>query len=340
MTGSSAERQRTCIYCRRETTVAAFNREHVLQRAWTPFDHGMVIDCVCAVCNQSFGDGIDRVLARDSAEGHLRYDHGVTEIRPASRKSGVSIAVDAGPCRGAPVRLTKAADGSIGFESLPRIGFARESEGPYEYFAVDTVPDRAGLVDRFGLRCCFVAPGVPRDVVERTLAARGYQIGQVEEVPAPQTATLVAPKGREQNRAVAKVAFNYLAYVAGRRTPLMANFDDIRDYIVKGDNQFGGNVVMAQQVIDLLDDRGQTRRGHFVTLQSSTTGLVAQVSLFSEVRYLVQLARVPLLTMGFDAGHFFDLDARCVVPMKPPPFDGAFRTAPHGVSVQLGRRRR
>ena len=68
----------TCIYCQRADPPCGFTREHVLLAAFGFFrDAPTLPNSVCAECNQYFGDHLDRLLARDSAEAVLRLHHGI-----------------------------------------------------------------------------------------------------------------------------------------------------------------------------------------------------------------------------------------------------------------------
>jgi hypothetical protein len=68
-----AARTRTCIYCNETKPSGAFNREHVMHKAFGTFTNNLVLDCVCRQCNSTFGDGIDLKFGRDSVEGFFRF---------------------------------------------------------------------------------------------------------------------------------------------------------------------------------------------------------------------------------------------------------------------------
>ncbi len=71
----------TCIYCQRTDPPRGFTREHVIPEALGLF-HGDVVTLtseVCGDCNQWFGDHLDRVFARDSAEAVLRFKYGLKD---------------------------------------------------------------------------------------------------------------------------------------------------------------------------------------------------------------------------------------------------------------------
>src|SRR5438034_894000 len=70
----------TCIYCRATDPPGGFTTEHVLLAAFGAFRGALTLtDAVCGACNQYFGDHLDRLLARDSAEAVLRLHYGLKE---------------------------------------------------------------------------------------------------------------------------------------------------------------------------------------------------------------------------------------------------------------------
>ena len=76
----------TCIYCSRTDPLRGFTREHVLLAAFGSFQDAPTLqNAVCAECNQYFGDHLDRLLARDSAEAVLRLHHGIKDAQGLHR---------------------------------------------------------------------------------------------------------------------------------------------------------------------------------------------------------------------------------------------------------------
>jgi len=340
---------RRCIYCLEEKVADAFNREHVIPEAFGKFqpakgdgDAPITIDCVCTDCNDRFGKSLDRWLSRDSVLGLLRFNEGVKkpgEFKPPSRDAGLTITpTDRELAGGAKLLLGHSADGTFGFHVERKVGFAPQEAGPYEYFSPDTLPSRDEVRARFGHRPSFDMPGLSREEVASVMQRLGFRYDITREVPAPQRADVTIPIGREQFRAIAKIAFNYAAWIIGAEVACMRQFDGLRAYILAGERPGPPFVTVGKLAFALADAQGGPRRGHFVTVQNSDTGLLAQVSLFSAIRFRVDLTHVPLaLTTPCDAGHFFDLDARTVEPVRLPRIGGRILEAPAGVHIRLDR---
>ena len=95
-------------------------------------------------------------------------------------------------------------------------------------------------------------------------------------------------------RALAKIAFNYLAYWAGPDFVIRKPFHPIRQYIRFGKKEFYPFVVIIEKTI--LGDEpivGKRRVGHLITLDLSKnkSSIVSQVSLFNSMTYSVLLAK-------------------------------------------------
>ena len=95
-------------------------------------------------------------------------------------------------------------------------------------------------------------------------------------------------------RAVAKIAFNYLAYWQGPQFMLEADFNLTRRFIRYGVKPQYPLIKIRQESI--LGDEplsGKTRSGHLLTVDwaSDKRSIVAQVSLLNWMTYSVSLAR-------------------------------------------------
>jgi hypothetical protein len=245
---------RTGIYCLEAKNADRFNAEHVIPESFSKFKPSrgttgglVVLDCVCRTCNQKFGDTIDRALARDSVVGLLRYVEGrwgPREFKPPSRAAGVRVVVDElGMHDGADSRLVLQPDGTMGFQMVPGIAFAKNAEGPFEeFFPPTALPSRTEILARYGMKVAFQTRGVSPEELARLLRPLGFRVGDATQSGGPTKARVLAPPSREQFRAIAKIALNYLAAVAGPAIARMSQFNDLRAYIVRGEVGQGANV--------------------------------------------------------------------------------------------------
>lgn len=115
-------------------------------------------------------------------------------------------------------------------------------------------------------------------------------------------------------RAVAKIAFNYMAYVTSPDFVLSPDFNEVRSFIRHGETP-EYPVVHVDFTPILFDDHPLARQtnGHLVTLDwdAQRNQVMAQVSLFNELRFVVLLGRAPRgLWRDIRIGHHFDSDNR------------------------------
>lgn len=318
-----------CIYCTEEKI--EFNREHVLPRALGTFQNNLVLsDLVCKDCNDYFGRGLDRFLARGSLEAVRRLERGVREASAAADLQRERITFRAVlPGRWNRVILTLVDfGGTLAVAPVPQVGFLR---APTEYVYLtereirDVTRELPPVLE--GEDSLHVVATTTEDLVrlEGALRERGLPFKSRGVTPPPQgedvgveIATVFDDMLR---RAVAKIAFNYLAHVTSREFLLSRDFDMVRRFVRKGERPDHRLVAPSTTPI-LQDESGSWRRstGHIVKVEwtSDKRGIVGDVYLFSEVRYRVLLSRwVGGVWREIARGHAFDLQERQVTELTP-----------------------
>ncbi|HUJ33383.1 MAG TPA: HNH endonuclease [Candidatus Acidoferrum sp.] len=326
----------TCVYCKSHDRL--FDREHVMPEAFGTFEpDSPVLDCVCKECNGYFGRSLELALSRDSLEAVLRLRYGVKPASEAKdlryRKLEVKIG-QPGPWLGATAILE--ADGSgtcVEPVPIPQAGFkwrggsefswiverevSAERLAPYknpprgtlEIRIVGPSPeDRQRLIEKLGgLGINFDKQGELRQIIPD-------EDGKVEVRLSSQVDATIF-------RAIAKIAFNYLAYVHGSSFALQPDFDEVRNYVRYAALPAWGAVVRPSQGPILYDDLPQLRQtnGHLITLNwnMGLRGLLVQVSLFNTTTYHVVLcpAYSGLWRYDIQRGHHFDIESRAVAPL-------------------------
>lgn len=333
---------RRCIYCKRSNV--RFNREHLIPEAFGTYGPGtpLLKQLVCAVCNSNLGKMLDQVLARDSFEGLIRSQ--VLPTKKGSRDRFHSRRVELrypdkeefGELRGARVRMDWA---DRQFVLLDQLVVRTVTNELRSYTVQELVSDPdisfAGLppnsVSVLGLDTAEV------DNLVELACARGAQFKNLPRmISAPASAcepkVLLETLGVINDavwRSIAKVAFNYLAWVQGPEYVLADRFDRIRSFILEG-NQQQALVRLVQQPI-LADEsrRWKGFRGHLVFFETSGRSLVAKVSLFNSITYQVLLSHDLGIYYSLSAGHAFDpirrevykltsIPKRILVPMGAP----------------------
>jgi hypothetical protein len=122
-------------------------------------------------------------------------------------------------------------------------------------------------------------------------------------------------------RAIAKIAFNYVAHQHGARFALQSDFDEVRNFIRYGTTPSSGLAVQHSSRPILTTDTRNSRQtnGHLITFDwnAGGTGLLAQVSLFNAVTYRVVICPhySGLWHRDMRRGHHFDIEDRSITPL-------------------------
>ena len=147
-----------------------------------------------------------------------------------------------------------------------------------------------------------------------------------EYVPLPKTATEPQEKFEIQGvindrvwRAIARIAFNYLAWVQGSRYVLQNRFDPIRHFITRS-NPPRSLVRMRKQSI-LADESYSWRSfsGHLILFETNQRKLISRVSLFNSITYEVLLCSDLGFYYSLSSGHAFDPIANRVFKLTSIP---------------------
>jgi hypothetical protein len=325
----------TCLYCHEIKDANAFNREHVVPEAFGKFEGNFVLrEVVCAACNKYFGDHLDITLARDSIEGLDRYEHGVkrpTETTSFGRAAFLKARVSEGFYQGAEVWWGPSDDGDkIVMRPFPQIGVSDESGGKQVWFPADKLPSKSdlpGLGFPAGASVILKPCGIDPVVAENLLTEKGYAPSPPEilghERRDPIDIHVRGTIDRVLMRAVAKIAYNYLAFHY-EGIARLEQFDAIRRYVRYDAAPSATPVTVADGDIlaGLPADRAPLAHCLVVSWQGGQ--VVGQVQLFFRFRY-----RIVLADGGFvfaptviDKGHLFDPINRQIVGLTSDPRRG------------------
>jgi hypothetical protein len=310
-----------CIYCKRQDV--AFNREHCIPKAFGTYGGQTVVlrQHVCVACNSSLSRELDEILARDSFEGLLRakllrpkrkrrdrYRSQLTELRYEDDERF-------GPIRGARLIMdwnTRCP------KLLPQIVVRLETGQLQSYVQKElaAVPDGAFQNVAPGSISALSEPEdsqILASMIEQAQSKGANFTKPPEYVALPPTATQPHGKFEIQGvindrvwRAIARIAFNYLAWVQGIHYVLDDRFDPIRNFIVKP-HPTRALVKMRREPI-LADEsyRWRSFQGHLILVETNQRMLIGRVSLFNSITYEVLLCPDIGLYHRLSAGHAFD----------------------------------
>jgi hypothetical protein len=300
-------------------------------------DSPVLTDCVCADCNNYFGRTLEFALSRDSMEAVLRLRYG---IKPASeakelpyRKLELKVG-QPGPWLGATVVLEADRTGTaIEPVLVPQVAFKWKGQPDWTFFLERDLDDASRLKPFRGsppgsleIRILVPSQGDHERLVEklRTLDIKFVKQGVLEQ-PMTEDGKIQLQIATQVDdtifRAIAKIAFNYVAWVHRADFVLRSDFDGLRDYIRYGKQPWWAPAVRPFKVPILADDLPQFRQtnGHLITFNWNYTqmGLVAQVSLFNTITYhvLFCLKYSGIWYEDIRRGHHFDIESRTVTPL-------------------------
>lgn len=288
-----------------------------------------MLACVCRGCNSYFGNNLELFLGRDSIHAFHRLKHGVKSLAEGLAELGrerLSFTVDApGDWQGFRLEIHEE-DGELVFGPIPQAALAKRSGTGWAFLTEAELADRrrplpAEADPSAGIRLYVPSADVQQRLVA-LLAARGVAFREQRQLSAPpsedgfvQVATTfrIDPIVR---RAVAKIAFNYLAWAVGPGFALGPDFEPIRAYIRHGIMPTYEPVQPSNDPV-LADDTATRRQtvGHLVTVGwvGGARHLLAQVALFNDIKYEVLLARnFTGLWREIRSGHHFDPTQRKV----------------------------
>lgn len=323
-----------CIYCKQADV--QFNREHVIPEAFGTFGADTMIleSQVCMPCNSKLGGRLDLVLARDSWESRLR---GQMLAGQGGRH---------GHDRFLERRVTMRYEDEGHFPEYRGARFTMDWKR-----CCPQLMDQILVVDETGVRRSFTLKELPQadtrlfrdrppgsiSIVGTDTAAcealrhAAIQLGaRFDSDPAPLNVPEVARHAPALMRiegfideatwlAIAKIAFNYLAYTQPPGYVLHERFDPIRNFITY--RLLDRTMVRLLHRPILTDETYAYRAfdGHLVLYHTENRSLRGLVSLYNSLTYEVMLCDDLMLHYRMNSGHAFDLAERRVTPLLISP---------------------
>jgi hypothetical protein len=257
--------RKKCIYCLTEDATRFKGVEHVIPQSFGTFgDRTPTLNCVCDDCNSYFGSKLDDHIARETLEGIARYRRGQpsSEKRPQKR---LLITLDEGPETGRFVGARVAIDGTTGtlMELLPQFVIFNFQTQQWESYSVSDVPKLELVKEVYGEPGKDGAKGTwkckiltlsqrEHDAIVEALRMMGidYKAGG-ESFHLPETADGSQPElavviqgqvDKLHKRALAKIFMNLVAYHLGCGEALLARWDFLRNYVLKGEGEIAARL--------------------------------------------------------------------------------------------------
>jgi len=316
-----------CIYCLKTEPQVTFNKaEHILIQSFGKFENNIVLNRgvygVCDSCNQFFGNTIDRVLARDTFEGIIRFKENITEskkYKSEGQRSLLRIKGVEGFFEGSLVypRYDEENDEVRMFLLPDQIGIKRIDNGKYDFFSIEELPDIKDIpktyYDENG-KVEFFYDFYDESIMTK-IKEKGYRIERdypIQELDLFDSKNILFEFERKIDdtigRAVSKIAFNYLCYDLGVNYVCSETFNNIRNFIYKAE----GNVEDFVQIEDMKllkieKELNISLLGHLVGYEFVGDKIYGVISLFNTIKYRVLLCnKFGTLPSTSSKGHFFD----------------------------------
>ncbi len=320
-----------CIYCLEAKIKSSFKkREHVIPQCFGKFspDNIILYETVCDECNQYFGEKIELFLGKDSFEGIERLRHGIKPKKLLKNRKRVKSKICEGEWKGVIV-IERYQDNSneIGLEKVVQAGFYNKYKHEYDYFEPKDIPSAEELqrngYDIKGKTVWLIAEeGDELDSLISLLKQKGVKvrsrsefikkdrIGEWLKIETNLTIDRVIFRG------LSKIAFNYLAFVAGKEILFKDEFDDIRKFIRYDEGQSDRFIDFNVPPI-LYDDqkldkfRIKVTEGHLIIVGWKGLSLFSKVSLFNTSTYLIKLCHhFTGIWRPIKSGHHFDVKSK------------------------------
>lgn len=325
-----------CIYCRETKDANSFKKaDHVIPQSFGKFNpnNPTLNQLVCDDCNQVFGDTIESILAIDSLEGAARFQVGLkpaSEMRHRGPKSQTRRKFEDGPLPGAYHFVEyDPAQGLPVPRLLTQIGVKLAGSEERVYFLQGELPLFSELNEDYDLKDsrAFTLFGELQELMPE-MEAKGWKFSKTGEIEGHHDAENVTAKvefviDNDRLRAIAKIAFNYLAFVVTEsghgEFMFRSELDAARNYIRYGKSPGYKIVVPINQAI-LENEKGAAYRsvGHVLVLEKpqDERSILAQVSLINSISYLVSLGRDFPDSLPFEAtGLFFHVGDMSIIPV-------------------------
>jgi hypothetical protein len=312
----------TCVYCG-FSGLAEFPREHVIPRSFGSFQNNLTLGCVCGECNRYFGKHLESWFASESVESIVRFRYGLRDTESAERTRTIRAKANVeGPILGARVLLRPDASAKSGIDNVyvPQVAIKNTNEAEPRWYTLQELnSDVVRTVEAGAGISLFVTSPEEEQALRSRLRELGLgptqQISRDKVLPRKDFKTRVTCDfDFNMSRCVAKIAFNYLAYVFEENTMLLLRpeFDTVRKYVRDGAPS-EQPVVYFSKTPKFEQDSGKPPfvDGHVLAVGWDITNekVVCALSLFNAMTYHVVLCRkYEGLWFALQNAHTFDFE--------------------------------
>lgn len=319
-----------CIYCPNVLT-GSESPEHIIPQGFGTFRPNLTIFCVCDSCNRFFGRMLEWPMRNSSMEGVLRFNYGLATGGQVGGvgTGGIEFRITESPdWKGARVVLKVNKKGEAYIDVLPQVAARRTADDEFEWYLEKDVNGEFAAKYPKGSEFRIVGCGSNFHRIQRRLikvcptfrleGTMSPPIGKDGKVGVGYINDFVA----STRRLLAKIAFNYLAWVRDGEFVLRPEFDSVRSFIRYGTESATGIVYFNTRPILANEMMAGTQftDGHILTVypMPEERQIVSRLSLFNSLKYKVILSR-EYEGLWFAKGHHFDIHMKEVSELASQP---------------------
>ena len=325
-----------CIYCLKQKPASEFSREHVIPQSFGLFQQNLVLDDeVCRACNEYFGKILDRILARESPQGVVRYLSGqkpISELSKASRQRVHAQLDSDDPFKADDITFVKTDEGE-GIALTPGIKYW-SSNNKWQFVSLTELESKnEALLDDLDRSQPVELIYTGKDEkkckgqLTRIKAALGrLKLGidideeSVEQLKPGEKLRIAIDvvEGDLTRRAVAKIGFNYLTKTQGREFALNEGFNEVREYIRFGKGSQRHFVRLEQIPLYEGGKQARSRGGHTVLVDWAPSGttVFGWVTLLQHISYKIDFGAYKGVLKPIGKGHYFDVTTKEVIEVQ------------------------
>lgn len=257
----------------------------------------------------------------------MRYRYGIKPRQSPQKHKRLKFKIAEGELKGMIVLPQYSGlPGESDIEPVLQVGFFNKDKQQYDYFEPEDILTKDELINKgYELkekRIPLIAKNDKEiNVLLKILKEKGIETKPGEDIKWPeavQKRNLVLIEGsiridRAIYRGFAKIAFNYLAYVAGKDFALLDDFDGIRNFIRydMGDSNdyFGVNeppILYHERIFNIKETSG-----HIIIIGWHDMNIISKVSIFNISTYQVKLCNnFNGVWRPLKSGHHFDVNSK------------------------------
>jgi hypothetical protein len=330
-----------CLYCPAKNDGPFRNAEHVLPQSFGKFDSregNLTLHSVCPDCNANFGRHLEQHFGRDTVDAYFRL---LSRVKPAEEAAEVggrrltfSVEMPGSEFHGSWMTLAYDPQREIVLQAPPQVAFRRRDATEWRWFLErDLTEERLPELRKSEFRIYGSRENSAR-ILEKMRAiglapvpGAWTDISAQTKDPTFETVRIRYVIDEVVIRTVAKIAFNYLAWVTEAVVPGFVRrdeFEAIRAFIRYGTRPSWNVVGVGAATADLGDTRKmRITSGHVLVgaWPDPRSVPVGNVSLFNQVTYIVRFTdQVPGIWWDLYSGHYFDVqkhEVRKMVATNP-----------------------